>query len=263
VRRNHEWVPNQESWVAVAGAGPYADLVGRPVAELAPTPSDELRWSLTESDELADVDRSSGFVPTFVLGRLELPAGVEGDDLLFAVNGVVAGTGLVARDGATSGEIHGLLAEDLVEEGANEAQVLVPDPDGDGWLTGAAAEITVAYVADDGHQIEIQPEGNRRVEISKVTATGSGWVVTGWAADVSEKLTPDRIYVFAGDELLVAGAPNLDNKDVPRWFKSEALLRSGFSFEIDGGDVPDDLERLTVIAEFGDQAVDSPATLPG
>jgi hypothetical protein len=38
-------------------------------------------------------------------------------------------------------------------------------------------------------------------------------------------------------------------------------LHSGFSFEIDEDVVPDDLDRLTVIAEFGDYAIESPATL--
>lgn len=261
VRRNHEWVPNQETWLGVAGAGPHADLVGQQVEDLAPEVSDDMQWSLTTADELASVNRRSGFVPTFVLGRLALPAGIEGDDLLLAVNGTVAGTGLVIRDSATSGEIHGLLAEELVREGANEVQILVPDQDGTGWVTGAAADLTVEYLAEDGHLLDVRAEGSRRVEVSSVAATEAGWVVTGWAADVENKLTPDHVYLFAGDRLLASSPPNIDNKDVVRWFKSEDLLRSGYTFTIDGEDVPDDLDRLTVIAEFGDYAVESPATL--
>ncbi len=262
VRRDHEWVPNQGTWTDVAGSGPYADLVGASVSELAPTPSDDLRWSLTQAGQLAAVDRASGWVPTFISGRLELPSGVAEDDLLLAVNGTVAGTGFVIRDSDTSGEIRGLLAEDLVKEGANEVAILVPNPQGDGWLVGAAADITVDYVADDGHQLEMSPEGDKRLEISAVQRTSGGWEVKGWAADVKKKLTADRIYVFAGDKLLAAGAPNLDNANVVRWFKSDNLLHSGFTFDIPDSEVPDDLERLTLIAEFGDYAIESPATLP-
>ncbi|HLF42079.1 MAG TPA: sulfatase-like hydrolase/transferase [Acidimicrobiia bacterium] len=262
VRRNHEWVPNQESWMGVAGSGPFADFVGRPVAELAPQPSNDLRWSLTQAEELAAVSRASGLVQTFISGRLELPAGIEGDDFLVAVNGTVAGTGFVIRDSDTSGEIRGLLAEELVVDGANEVVILVPDPRGDGWLTGAAADITLDYIAEDGHQLDIRSEGDRRLEISAVQATETGWLVKGWAADVSEKLTADWIYVFAGDQLLVSGPPNLDNENVVRWFKSDDLLRSGFTFDIPADQVPDDLDRLTVIAEFGDYAIESPATVP-
>ena len=261
VRRNHEWVPDQDDWIGVAGSGPYADLVGRPVTELGPEPSDDLRWSLTQSDRLSAVSRQSGFVPTYISGRLELPPGVETDDLLLVVNGTIAGTGLVTRDSGTSGEIHGLVAEELIAEGANEVAILVPAPDGDGWLTGSSADITVEYVADDGHRLDIGPEGKRRVEITGVTQTTSGWRVTGWAADISEKVPADRVYVFAGDQLVAASEPNEDNENVTRWFKSENLLRSGFSYEIGADAIPDGLQRFTVVAEFGDQAVESPATL--
>lgn len=262
MRRNHEWVPNQENWLGVAGSGPYADFVGRPVAELAPQPSNELHWSLTQAEELSAVSRQSGFVPTFISGRLELPAGVEEDDLLLVVNGTVAGTGFVIRDSATSGEIRGLLAEELVIDGPNEVTILVPDPQGNGWLAGVAADITVDYIAEDGHQLDIRSEGDRRLEISAVKETETGWLVKGWAADVNAKLTADWIYVFAGDHLVVSSPPNIDNENVVRWFKSDNLLHSGFTYDIPDAEVPDDLDRLTVIAEFGDYAIESPATLP-
>jgi hypothetical protein len=263
VRRNHEWVPNQDDWIGVAGAGPHAELVGRPMAELGPQQSDELRWSLAQAARLSAVDRRSGFVPTYISGRLELPDNVESDDLLLVVNGTVAGTGLVARDSSTSGEIHGLVAEELILDGANEVSILVPAPDGGGWLTGSSADITVEYIADDGHRLDIRPEGNRRVEITGVTHTASGWRVTGWAADVGAKVPADRIYVFAGDDLLAAGEPNQDNENVTKWFKSDDLLRSGFAYEIEADQIPEGLQRFTIVAEFGDQAVESPASLAG
>ncbi|HEX6145681.1 MAG TPA: sulfatase-like hydrolase/transferase [Acidimicrobiia bacterium] len=262
VRRNHEWVPNQDDWIGVAGAGPHADLVGRPVTELGAEPSDQLRWSLTQADRLAAVDRRSGMVPTYISGRLELPEDADTDDLLVVVNGTVAGTGLVTRDSERSGEIHALVAEELIVDGANEVSILVPSARG-GWLVGSSADIAVEYLAEDGHRLDIRPEGNRRVEITGVTETPTGWRVTGWAADVSEKVPADRVYVFAGEQLLVAEAPNEDNVNVTRWFKSDNLLRSGFSYEIASDAIPDGLQRFTIVAEFGDQAVESPATLTG
>jgi hypothetical protein len=261
-QRNHEWVPDQGSWMGVAGSGAYADLVGSSVADLAPRASDDLQWSLTQAGDLSDVSRASGFVQTFVSGRLQLPSGVEEDDLLLVVNGTVAGTGFVIRDSDTSGEIRGLLAEELLIDGPNEVAILVPDPEGDGWLTGAAADITIEYFAEDGHQLDIRSEGDRRLEITAVRESDAGWMVRGWAANVKGKSTPDWIYVFAGDQLLVSSPPNLENENVVRWFKSDDLLMSGFTFDIPSDQVPDDLDRLTVIAEFGDYAIESPATLP-
>ncbi len=262
VERNHEWVPDQTSWMAVAGAGPNAALVGEEVASLAPTADEGVQWSLSDASRLQSVDRATGFVQTYISGRLDLPPGYTGDDLLVAVNGVVAGTGLITRDSANGGEIHAVIAEDLVRDGANDVAILVPSPDGEGWVSGAAGDISVRYVDAEGRELEIVAEGNRRVEVTSVTPSEGGWVVTGWAADVKEKTTPDTIYLFADETLLVAGPPNKDNKDVVRWFKSETLLRSGFTFEIDGSGLPSGLERLTVVAKFGDQAVANPVTLP-
>lgn len=261
VRRNREWVPNQEDWIGVAGAGQYADLVGQPVSSLEPVQSDELRWSLRDPDSFAAVDRRSGWVQTYIAGRIELPDRVESDELLIAVNETVAGTGLVTRDSGSGGEIHGIVAEDLLVDGANEVVVLAPGPGGS-WLTGVSSDLEVTYVADDGHVLDIQPEGNRRIEITAVRQMDEGgWEVTGWAADVSAKVPANRVYVFAGEELLAASEPNLDNENVTRWFKSDNLLRSGFTYEIPPEDIPEGLQRFTIVAEFGDVAVESPATL--
>jgi hypothetical protein len=263
VDRNHEWVPDQGSWIAVAGAGPQAGMVGQPIEELDPVESEGLHWSLNQADDLADVKRSTGWVPTYISGRLELPAGVDSDDLLIAVNGTIAGTGLVTRDSTSSGEIHALVAEDLVAEGENEVQVLVADGSG-GWLMGSSADLTVDYLTEDGRQLELRPEGNRRIEITRVSPTDSGgWEIIGWAADVSNKVPADHIYVYAGDRLVASSEPNKDNENVTRWFKSDDLLRSGFVYEIEEESIPDGLQRFTVVAEFGEVAVESPATLTG
>ncbi len=263
VERNHQWVPDQKSWLGVAAVGPYADLVGKPVSDLAPETSDELRWSLDHADALATVDRRSGLVQTLITGRLELPAGVEGNALLVAVNGRVAGAGFVSRDTPTGGQIRALIAEELLRDGRNQVTILVPNANGSGWLTGSADDVTLEYIADDGHVLELMPEGDRRMQIDQVNRTETGWNLVGWAADIREKRTPDRIYVFAGNVLVAFSPPNLDNKNVVRWYGSDDLLRSGFSFDIDAETVPQGIDRLTVVAEFGDYAIGDPASLTG
>lgn len=261
VARNREWVPDQSSWLGVAGAGPHAGLVGEEVSGLGASEEPGVSWSLDPASRLDSVDRGSGYVQTYVSGRIEMPSGYTADEVLIAVNGVVAGTGLITRDSDSGGEIHGLIAEELVRDGDNEVAILVPRPSGEGWVTGVSGDISVEYLAADGRTLDLEPEGNRRVEITKVTPTDQGWEITGWSADVKEKDTPDEVYLYAGDRLLVSGPPNKDNKDVVRWFKSDDLLRSGFTFEVSSEDVPSGLERLTVIAEFGVEAVANPVTL--
>ena len=67
--------------------------------------------------------------------------------------------------------------------------------------------------------------------------------------------------MFAGSRLLYAGEPDVENPNVVRWFSSDDLLVSGFAIVIADSDVPEGVDRLLVVAEFGDQAVAEAATL--
>jgi hypothetical protein len=259
VARNHQWIPDQTSWVGVAGVGGHGGLVGRPTTEIDITTDESFRWSLDLGSSLEDVERSSGMVQTLVTGRIEADRLPASNELLIVLNDVVAGVAHLARDSATGGAITGIVAEQLVEDGANDVSILVSAGDG-AWLAGANEEVTLELVADDGHVIDLGVEGSRRVQVDSIEATDFGWEVTGWAADVSQKLTPDTFYVFAGDRLLASGPPNVDNTNVVRWFESEDLLRSGFSFEVAADAIPDEVDRLLVVAEFGDEAVADPAS---
>jgi hypothetical protein len=260
VERNHQWVPDQGSWLGVAAAGTNGNLVGRSTTEIEISSDESFRWSLDLGVSLEEVDRSTGMVQTLLTGRVEAGTLPESDELLVVVNDTVAGLAHLSRDGSGSGAVTGLVAEGLVEDGVNDVDLLLSDDNG-GWVAGASDEITLELVAGDGHVIDVGVEGSRRVQVDSIERSEAGWQVTGWAADVNEKLTPDTLYVFAGDRLLVSGPPNIDNENVVRWFESEDLLRSGFTFEVEGADVPDDVDRLLVVAEFGDDAVADPATL--
>ncbi len=260
VERNFEWVPDQSSWQAVASVGPYRDIVGMDLSELTVEADDRLRWSIDHPDLFESADRSSGMIQTLITGRVEYPQGTTVSDFLIAVNGTVSGTGFITTDSVSGGEIRGLISEEAVQDGSNDVVLLLPDGSG-GWITGTSQTLDVRYLADDGHVLELGDEGNRRLQVDRVDRTETGWTIEGWAADVSAKVPPDRIYVFAGEVLIAFGPPNVDNENVVRWFKSDDLLRSGFRFEVDGEDVPPELERLVVVAEFGDYAISDPASL--
>lgn len=260
VERNHQWIPDQSSWVGVASIGDNGNLVGTPTTDIDISSDAGFRWSLDLGAGLEEVDRSTGMVQTLLTGRIEADPLPDSDELLIVVDDVVAGVAHMVRDGATSGAVTGVIAEELVADGANDVDLLLPDGDGV-WVAGANEDISLELVAGDGHTITVGAEGSRRLEVDSVEATADGWRVAGWAADVSRKLTPDQVYVFAGDRLLTSGPPNSDNEDVVRWFESEDLLRSGFEFEVDGREVPDEVDRLLVVAEFGDEAVADPASV--
>ncbi len=259
VERNHGWIQDQTSWLGVAGIGPNAALVGSSTNDLEIHSDEAFRWSLDLGTDLVEVDRTTGLVQTLITGRVETPEGA-GDDLLIVLNDVVAGVAYLSRDHVNGGTIIGLVAEELVRDGANDVDLLISNGQG-GWSAGSNVDLAVELVADDGHVIVVGSEGSRRVQVDEVEAPDDGWRLTGWGADVTRKLTPDLFYVFAGDALLDSGPPNVENPNVVRWFSSEDLLLSGFDIEIPAGDVPDGVDQLLVVAEFGDDAVSDPAPL--
>jgi hypothetical protein len=260
VKLNHQWVPDQSSWVGVSAVGANADLVGEVTTELDIDTGAGFRWSLDLGSTLAQVDRSEGIIQTLVTGRVEVDAQPASDDVLIVLNDVVAGVGHLTQDGPTSGTIIGLVAEDLVEDGANDIEILLAGGEGL-WVAGESDELSLELATENGRVLELGVEGARRVQVDSVEPVEGGWTVTGWAADVTAKQTPDTIYVFAGDELLASSPPNVDNANVVRWFESEDLLRSGFEIELAEDRVPEGADSLLVVAEFGDVAVADPVTL--
>lgn len=261
VERNYEWIPDQSSWLAVAGVGEYSGLVGLDVAELVVTPADDVAWQLELGSDLTLGGRPQGMAQTYLNGRITFPVDSEARDVLFVVNGKVAGTGAIVPDGAGTGTFQGVVAEELIEEGPNQIDVLVSDPSGT-WLSGTAADLTVELLRPDGTPLQLQAEGGRRIQVDRAERRADGSVsLIGWAADVGAKVPPDMIYVFAGSELLVAEPPNKDNRNVVIWFGSDALLRSGFDLRI--ADLPQGAAQVTVVAEFGDRAVGETVPVTG
>jgi hypothetical protein len=111
----------------VVAVGPYGDLVGRRLDTLDTVGTGGVSWSLDEAATLADWDPDGGdLAPILVHGRLDPGALAPPADALIALNGVVAGVvGGMELDGSSL-DFSSLLAEDLLEPGANEVHLLVP-----------------------------------------------------------------------------------------------------------------------------------------
>lgn len=260
VQRNHQWIPDQTSWRGVAGIGPMAPLVGTPVTEIEVSSDAGFRWSIELGTDLDSVDRTSGKVQTLITGRVEADRLPDSDRLLIVLNDTVAGVAHLSRDSVSGGAVIGLIAEELVRDGANDVELLLPGESGS-WVAGVRDDITLELVTADGRMLDLGTEGSLRIQVDSVEETENGWEVVGWAADVTTKATPDMVYVYAGDRLLAWGPPNEDNANVVRWFDSEDLLRSGFVFEVSAEEVPPEIAQLLIVAEFGDAAVADPASL--
>ncbi len=261
VSRNYGWIPDQRSWLGVAGAGEHAELVGTPLAALDVESDGRVRWQLDLGSNLIDGSAREGMAQTYWNGRVAFPpTGV--DSVLFVLNGTVAGVGTVVPDGPGTGTFAGMIAEELIVSGPNEIDILVPDDDG-GWLSGTVGDLRVELQDETGRVLDIRPESARQVQVDRVQRGTDGSIqLTGWSADISAKATPNRIYIFASGQLLTSGPPNLDNANVVAWFESDNLLRSGFRFSIPDADVPEGTAQLIVVAEFADWAVAEAVAIP-
>lgn len=261
VERNYRWLPDQSSWLGVAGVGEHAELMGSDLQELEAVSTPEVAWQLDLGSELVLGGREPGMTQTYLDGRITYPPAVRSRRVLFAMNGKVAGSGVIIPDGVGRGSFHGIVAESMIDDGPNRVDVLVPDPSGS-WLSGISADLRVELRREDGSVIELEAEAGRRVQVDRAQRLADGSVVVvGWAADVSMKTVPDSVYVFAGDVLLVSGPPNKDNGNVVAWFGSENLRRSGFEFRIPS--LPEGSAQITVVAEFGDRAVGETVPVTG
>lgn len=261
VERNHRWIPDQASWMGVAGVGGRTPLVGAELSDLDVTRTAEISWQLDLGSDLLLGSRTKGVTQTYLDGRITFPTGNAIPWVAFAVNGRVAGTGFVIPDGSGTGTFHGMIAEEMVDPGPNQIDVLVPGPAGT-WLSGTAADLTVELRRPDGKVLELEPEAGRRIQVDRAERQPDGSILlVGWGADVATKVPPDMIYVFAGEQLLESAPPNRDNGNVVVWFGSEDLRRSGFEFVV--SNLPADAAQVTVVAEFGDHAVGETAPVTG
>lgn len=132
VRRDHEYLPNGESWFAVAAVGPYGDLIGVPVDGLDRTGDLGPGWRADQESTLADWDPAGDrLAPLLLVGRLDLDGATPPTDAIVVVNGLAAGAAghFEAQDDGTA-RFSALLAGQALRAGANDVVLLVPTEPG-------------------------------------------------------------------------------------------------------------------------------------
>jgi hypothetical protein len=122
--------------------GPRPDLLGVQVSTLRRTTAKDSAVLIDRAQDLANVRRSTGYVPTQILGRLSWGSLRASDDLAVAVNGTVAATtkAYVSR-GAT--EFSTMIDEQALRDGANDVDVFAVRG------TGAGTRLALLGGTDD------------------------------------------------------------------------------------------------------------------
>ncbi|MDX1382168.1 MAG: sulfatase-like hydrolase/transferase [Thermoanaerobaculia bacterium] len=118
-----DWSGGLESLLAI---GPYRELMGRPLSELAIERSSALKWRLDQETWLADYDPSWPYVPAELTGTLSLEgAGSLEVHLAAAVNGRIAGFAHSRLSPTGVGLFSALVMEAALAAGTNDVELLV------------------------------------------------------------------------------------------------------------------------------------------
>jgi hypothetical protein len=255
------FLPDQTSWPGVAVTGPHADRIGSLLSELAPIPDDRIVATIDQAAQTAAIDPSTGVVPTVLTGRITLPDELAGPDVLVSVNDTVSGAGFTIRDSGDVFTFSAVVPEEVYNMGANDVQIIVPGPDGS-WHVAESGAVEATQLRNGaGEVLTVVNPGQRKVVIDSAGIESGNLRVKGWSADTGEKVPPQSMLVFFGDQLVYEGPPNLERTDVPQWFDSEDLAMSGFEILIPVADIPPEAQRVTVVGAFSSDAVLEYATI--
>lgn len=263
VERNDRRFGRDTGWRGVFAVGNRGGAVGEDLADLPTTGSTEIRWSIDQEDALAAVDRSSGFVPLLVSGRLEAPSGTPlPDAVLVAVNGTIAGVGGGYRVAGETTTFDALLAESAVRPGRNTVELLVPSGRGEATTYAVAEHLDERrYSLRNGRLVPVgggsaiavaRPGDDLALEVESAFQDDQALAVKGWAADLADGRLAERVLLFVeGEQVGVAGRRERVDL-VPEL--GGALMQAGFEKVVAAARAPDGA-RIDVVALFGDDAV--------
>jgi Sulfatase len=224
-------------------AGVYAppaggELIGRPVADLRPSPRAPFEVEFDFREGFAAFTPGSAGVPAFITGALSGSAH-GGEEVAVAVNGRVAG---VTRAYRTGGEVRMgvLVLPDVFREGANRVEAFaLSEAGGDARLASAGRAQTEAarvrrvdgeeaLVGVGGGEVPVE-EGVADGYVDSVKADGNSVSVAGWATDAAHGQAAERVLLFSGDRLIQAATPTGPREDLAAQFGPGVAL-AGFEF---------------------------------
>ncbi len=255
-------VPDRSSWASVAAVGPHRALIGTATTSLRPRSDRRIVADIDQEAEYRNLDPDAGSVPTVLTGRITLPEALSGRHLLVAVNGRVRGAGFAVSEHDDTSMFQVLVPEDAYHPGSNDVSILVA-AESQIWFQARPAEVDQAMLRDaNGDDLHLVSGRERRVALDATTIDGEDLRVLGWAANTTTNEPVEEILLYFGDQLVRHEPPNERRPDLVSRFDSRRLLHSGFDFSVPTSEIPDGVDRLTIVGRFSDGDVVVYATIP-
>ncbi|MEP0201381.1 MAG: sulfatase-like hydrolase/transferase [Halioglobus sp.] len=222
--------------------GEFGPMIGK---ELGEVKKDDVLFGGTHIENsyfYNNVVLSSGFIPGFVTGYIDVEYPEESIDLALGLNGKLCSFTKTHRKGSAH-LFEFLVQEQCFREGVNRLSIL-------NIVRGnKTVELTLAFTTDDGNPDIIGKVVKEKVfldhagELTRTEIKGgvSGFVydkdigayrVTGWAADVV-KGKPAKYIAYALDgQLRVGGVVQVARSDVAAAYSKPSLGTAGFDFNV-------------------------------
>jgi hypothetical protein len=217
------------SFARVYRVGPHRELLGRRVAQLRVRPSATARVEIDGRSLLSAVDPDSGFLPSYLEGRLtgRLPRRLE---LAVSVNGMIAAVTRTFRQHGQT-RFAALVPERALRPGANDVAVFavrgpvleeLPSSDLGFALRDGAIESTA------GRETRIEP--GALTGTVRATAQGTSVLFSGSATHRATRRPADSLVVFVDGRAVYFG--RAENLKPHRILGGPALGKNGFALEL-------------------------------
>jgi hypothetical protein len=242
--------------------GPRSDLVGQRTRAFRLGPALRAKVEFDAPGLYASVDPGAPVVPALITGRITGDP-VKSGVVAIAINGEIQATAEVfPLDGDT--RFSAVVAPGAFRAGRNSVRLL--SVTGEQASTGLAAIETgreTRLAERGGSEVVVLPSGGKAEidtgavtgSVDRITFTENLLTVHGWAVDAQSKVAADRVLIFSGDRLLVAGAPSLIRGDIADLYGDRAE-KSGYQLRtvVENAEELADPEKLRVIGLSGSRA---------
>ncbi|HVS03967.1 MAG TPA: sulfatase-like hydrolase/transferase, partial [Thermoanaerobaculia bacterium] len=216
-------------------AGPFPELLGKPVSGLATAGSEAVRLVL---HELPSGPRPAGALPLLVSGLVDLPQVPPRSALAVALDGVVVATSSLLSDSAGRPRFTVLLPVEAARHGPERrayfllqrtagglrARPLLHEKMGGRLGVDASGEPRVVL---GGRRYRLDPELSGWIH--EVALEGGALQVSGWAVDRHAVGPAERVAVFLGGRLLGTALPTMPTDGVVDLLGDPRYLDSTFS----------------------------------
>jgi len=225
--------------------GQYAALVGSQVRDPGVSEAEGLRISLDMPGLYADIDPDGGFVPARIAGTIQFPDLQPDSSLAITVNGVVQAVTETYLAADNSYKFSAMVPESSFRKGQNNVSALLISTDSQGSMKllrqqktdGVSAEVgSDIWTLNNGRIIAQNGEipviaGKLKGKLEYATVNGGTIEFFGWAMDVANRDTVDRIMIFENDQYVYSNVTGMP-RDEGELNGAPSVILVGFQFII-------------------------------